>query len=171
MPQVNDTAIGLVRSNEDADHAAMRDIVLVRASYAPLLAPSVLKFILFMRQDRMNALWSKDAKHAPAGHATAGEAAPDTDHTASSITAAPAAESLKLSASQDDGQALQLLQANRKLEAKLQVWRHCSSLPLIHSCFDFCHQELKRRVAALEEEKARAFAEAGTEKDKRCAQQ
>jgi hypothetical protein len=31
MPwQVNDTAIGLVLSNEDADHAAMRDLVLVR---------------------------------------------------------------------------------------------------------------------------------------------
>jgi hypothetical protein len=27
---VNDTAIGLVLSNEDADHAAMRDLVLVR---------------------------------------------------------------------------------------------------------------------------------------------
>jgi hypothetical protein len=137
MPQVNDTAIGLVRSNEDADHAAMRDIVLVRTSYAPLLAPSVLKFILFMRQDRMNALWSKDAKHAPAGLATAGEAASDTDLTVSPINAAPAAESLKLSASQDDGQVLQLLQANRKLEAKLQVWRYCSSLPLIRSCFHF----------------------------------
>ena len=29
--QVNDTAIGLVLSNEDADHLAMRDLVLVRA--------------------------------------------------------------------------------------------------------------------------------------------
>ena len=30
--QVNDTAIGLVLSNEDADHLAMRDLVLVRAN-------------------------------------------------------------------------------------------------------------------------------------------
>jgi uncharacterized protein (DUF58 family) len=34
-------------------------------------------------------------------------------------------------------QVLQLLQANRKLEAKLQVWCYCSSLPLIRSCFHF----------------------------------
>jgi hypothetical protein len=30
--QVNDTAIGLVLQNEDADHAAMRDLVLVRSA-------------------------------------------------------------------------------------------------------------------------------------------
>jgi hypothetical protein len=30
--QVNDTAIGLVLSNEEADHTAMRDLVLVRAN-------------------------------------------------------------------------------------------------------------------------------------------
>jgi uncharacterized small protein (DUF1192 family) len=35
----------------------------------------------------------------------------------------------------------------------------------------FGNQELKERVTALEEEKARAFAEVGGSSDRRCAQQ
>ncbi len=122
--QVNDTAIGLVRSNEDADHAAMRDLVLVRWQQFDVMGRN-----LILRQDRMNALWPNVAQHPSVEQvqAAAASAASSTEPTVASVDSAPAAVPLKPSAISENQQALQLLHANRKLEAQVQVLPRCWS--------------------------------------------
>ncbi len=165
-------------SNEDADHAAMRDLVLVRIYVNLCYAFHILN------QDRMNALWANIPDVT--GHAAAADAAPATDHAVVSHELVPEAAALQSLLSKNDEQALQLLQANRKLEAQLQVlhagWPFC--VEPIHCTCDahVCpalvsqlhlnsHQELKGRVASLEAEKERALAGIGSGKEKFCAQQ
>jgi hypothetical protein len=69
----------------------------------------------------MNAIWPKASEQALGGQTKT--AVTTTDDTAASVDAAPVAttDTLVLSAPRSDEQVLQLLQANRKLEAQLKV--------------------------------------------------